>query len=408
MQGKVISGGATSRSLMGKAEHPLKLAALLSALAIAGGSAPAADPKPSLKPKQIAAALPAPPANGEMGFVLTGFAPAVYQGKDDCPDGLANTVQENYLQSLPALERARLLLKPNEPELTRKWKAYAVGPNNTNICADPELFDHPLLKTIQGKVAPGLDLDGKNGGAGAGGCSHDNFVSPTGERGVDNQVYRALGCSRNYRGIDGSAGDVVRGYNGFLATGEHSMVLLLRGVDSLVNDNDVDVVFATTGDRPILDSQRNFITGASYSVSDNPRWRNVLHGRIVNGVLTTDPHDVQLTRKVGHGGIRGANLEWQFRQGRFRLTFQPDGSVKGLFGGYQPVRSVVEMTLVGGIGAATVAGIDCAAELKTLKKMADGMRDPKTGQCTGISAALDVSAVPAFVTDRPATSMARN
>jgi hypothetical protein len=175
-----------------------------------------------------------------------------------------------------------------------------------------------------------------------------------------------------------------------------------------VNDDHVEIIFATTGDRPVLDSKRNFITGASFTVSDNVRWRNVLHGRIVNGVLTTDPADVHLTRRVGHGGIRGENLEWQFRQGRFRLAFQPDGSIKGLFGGYQPVRSVIEMTIVGGIGAATVAGIDCAAELKTLQTMADGLRDPKTGQCTGISAAMDVAAVPAFVMDRPTTVMARN
>jgi hypothetical protein len=380
----------------------LKLGLLAGAVAVAGASAPA-DPQAA-----AAAALPAPPANGEMGFVLTAFAPAVYQGKDDCPDGLANTVRENYLQSLIPTERARLMAPTSEPELTKRWKDYAVGPNNTNVCANPELFDHPTLKTIQGKVAPGLDLDGKAAGTGAGGCAHDNFVSPTGEPGIDNQAYRALGCSRNYRGVDGTAGDVVRGYNNFLATGEHSMVLLLRGVESLVNDDHVEIVFATTGDRPVLDSKRNFITGASFTVSDNPRWRNVLHGRIVNGVLTTDPGDVRLTRRVGHGGIRGEKLEWQFRQGRFRLAFQPDGSIKGLFGGYQPVRSVIEMTLVGGIGAATVAGIDCAAELKTLQKLADGLRDPKTGQCTGISAAMDVSAVPAFVMDQPTTIMARN
>ena len=380
----------------------VKLGLLGGALAVAGASAPAGSGA------EAAAALPAPPANGEMGFVLTAFAPAVYQGKDDCPDGLANTVRENYLQSLIPTERARLMVPANEPELTKRWKDYAVGPNNTNICANPELFDRPIQKTIQGKIAPGLNLDGKAGGAGVSGCGHENFVSPTGEQGIDNQVYRALGCSRNYRGVDGTAGDVVRGYNNFLATGEHSMVLLLRGVDSLVNDDHVDIIFATTGDRPVLDSKRNFITGASFTVSDNARWRNVLHGRIVNGVLTTDPADVHLTRRVGHGGIRGENLEWQFRQGRFRLAFQPDGSIKGLFGGYQPARSVIEMTIVGGIGAATVAGIDCAAELKTLQTMADGLRDPKTGQCTGISAAMDVAAVPAFVMDRPTTAMARN
>lgn len=51
---------------------------------------------------------PTAPAKGEMGFVLTEFAPAIYQDKGDCPDGLANTVKENYLQTLSPDERKRL------------------------------------------------------------------------------------------------------------------------------------------------------------------------------------------------------------------------------------------------------------------------------------------------------------
>ena len=48
------------------------------------------------------------PANGELGFILTDFAPAIYQGKDDCPQGLAGSVRENFLQTLAAPERERL------------------------------------------------------------------------------------------------------------------------------------------------------------------------------------------------------------------------------------------------------------------------------------------------------------
>ena len=369
---------------------------LLAAALLAGmAAAPVAPPSPP------AAQLPPPPANGEMGFVLNRFAPAIYEGKDDCPEGLANTVRENYLQYLPAAERTRIQLPENAKELATKWKQYALGPNNTNICANVEQFNRPPQKMFQGKIAYGLDLDGDAGKASAVGatCSHEDFVSPDGAPGVDNQAYRALGCSRNYRGVDGMAGDIVRGFNNNLATGEHSMVLLLSGVKSLVKDDHVDIVFATTGDRPILDSQRNFIANASYAVSDNARWRNVMHGQIENGVLTTDPTDVHLTRREGYGGLRGARQEWDLRSARFQLTFQPDGSIKGLLGAYQPVRNVIEMTLVGGIGAATVAGIDCAAEYAALKKAADGFRDPTTGQCTADSVAMDVSAVPAFVND---------
>ena len=49
--------------------------------------------------------------------------------------------------------------------------------------------------------------------------------------------------------------------------------------------------------------------------------------------------------------------------------------------------------------AALVAGIDCAAYHATLKKLADGIRDPRTGQCSGVSSAEQMSAVPAFVND---------
>lgn len=350
-----------------------------------------------------ASAQSAPPPNGELGFVLTAFAPAIYQGKGDCPDGLTNSVRENYLLTLSESERARLMQPANEEELTRRWKGYVVGPNNTNICANAEQFDRPIQKIIRGKVAPGLNLDGDAGdGSGvADGCSHENFTSPGGDTGIDNQAYRAMGCSRNYRGVDGVAGDIIKGYNTFLATGEHTSVLLLRDVQSLQNDDDVQIIFATTDDRPTLDSKQNFVRGASFTVTDNPNWRNVLQGRIVDGVLTTKPADVRLTRRFGIGGVRGERLEWDLRRARFQLTFQPDGSLKGLLGAYQPYDHVTQMTRTGGIGAALVAGIDCAAEFSTLKKLADGLRDPKTGQCTAISTALDIAAVPAFVFDRP-------
>jgi hypothetical protein len=340
------------------------------------------------------------PQGREFGFIVTEFAPAISQGKDDCPDGLAGTVRENYLGTLPAAERTRLLLPQSEVELTQRWKAYAVGPNNTNVCANPELFDHGIQYTVQSNSGRGLNLDGRDNGASSDGCDHADFTSPDGTKGIDNQVFRAMGCTRNYRGIDGKAGDLIGGLNHLLATGEHSMVVLVRGVDNLVNDPSVEVVFASTEDRPILDSKGGFVRDASFTVSANPAWRTVLHGRIKDGVLTTDPADVRLNQAWGHGGPAGARAEWDFRRSMLQLRFLDDGTVRGYFGGYMPVRKVIQSTILGGLGAATIAGVDCAAQLRTLQKMADGMRDPKTGQCTAISTAMDIAGVPAFVNDR--------
>ncbi len=299
----------------------------------------------------------------------------------------------------PPEDRARLLVKANEPELVKKWQATAFGPNGTNLCSQPDMFDRPLLPTVQSKRSYGLDLDGGGGGS----CSHDEFTSLDNSPGIDNQEYRVMGCTLEWRGKDGTSSDQEQGMRQFHASGEWTQVILLRGVDSLENDPQVEVIYGNTPDRPVSDSKGNFLPGASFTVSNTlPRHRNVLNGRIVKGVLTTDPSDILLTQTWGQGGardIRGNRTKFDFRKARLQLTFKPDGKLEGVFGGYRPVFDVIQSPALGGAGSALVAGIDCAAYLATLRKYADGERDPKTGQCTAVSAAIRVTAIPAFVND---------
>lgn len=347
--------------------------------------------------------LPAPPANGVMGFVVDGFVQPVIQGKDACPQGTALKLREAYLATLPATEREQLQRKENEAELTRRWHAYATGPNNTNVCSQPDLFERPLMRTVQSKHAWGLDLDG---GSSDEGCEHENFATPTGERGIDNQEYRVMGCTLEWRGTDGVQGDIASGMKQFMASGEWTQVILLRGVDSLQNDPEVEVIYANTPDRPVVDGKGNFLRGTTFTISDKPpRNRNVLRGKIVRGVLTTEPTDIVLTQTWGQGGardIRGNRTKWNYRKGRLRLAFQPDGSLRGVLGGYRPLFDVIVSPAIGGIGSATTAGIDCAQNLTTLRHYADGLKNPKTGKCEGVSSAQSISAVPAFVNDVPA------
>lgn len=343
--------------------------------------------------------LPAPPANGVMGFVVSSFIPPIVPGKEACPGGPSPKLRDVYLAGLPAEERARLLRKENAGELERNWKLTAFGPDDTNVCSQPDRFDRPLLSTVQSELAIGLDLDGGR----SDGCAHDEFTSPSGAQGIDNQEYRVMGCKLEWRGLDGLQSDLAVGTRQFHASGEWTQVILLRGVDSLENDEDVEVIYGNTPDRPFADSKGNFLHGASFTISDKPpRHRNALKGRIANGVLTTAPTRIKLTATWGQGGardIRGNRGAYDFHEGMLRLTFQPDGSLQGLVGGYRPLFDAILSPSLGGAGAAIVAGIDCAAELKTLRKYADGLRDAKTGQCTGISSAMQLSAVPAFVND---------
>lgn len=362
------------------------------------GMASAGDSGAQSGGSEAAARLPRPPADGTMGFVVDQFYAPIVPGMDACPEGLSPTMREAYLEARPPEERARLLRPENEAELKDRWQAEAVGPNGTNICSQPDLFTRPLLKTVQSKLGWGLDLDG-----GAPSCAHEEFTSPSGETGIDNQEYRALGCLAQRRSRDGSEGELVQGHRQFFASGEWTQVLLLRGVDSLENDPDVEVIYGNTADRPALDSKGQFLRGTSFTISDvAPRNRNALRGSIVDGVLTTRPADIILTQTWGQGGardIRGHRTKYTFRAGRLKLQFKPDGSLSGLIGGYRPVFEQIQSPAIGGLGAAVSAGIDCASHLATLKKLADGIPDPRTGQCTAVSSAMQVNAIPAFVND---------
>lgn len=348
--------------------------------------------------------LPAPPKDGVMGFVVDRFVQPVIQGPDACPNGPSPKLRDVYLRSLPPAEQERLKRKENEQEFDRLWQKTAFGPNGTNLCSQPEMFQRPLAYTVQSKNAWGLNLDGKeNAGDSDEGCAHENFTTPNGETGIDNQEYRAMGCQLEWRGVDGTNGDQAVGMRQFHASGEWTQVILLRGVDSLRNDDSIEVIYANTPDRPPVDSKGAFLRGASFVVSDKaPRERNVLHGRIVDGVLTTDPADIKLVQTWGQGGardIRGNRSKYEYKKGRLRLAFQPDGSLRGYMGGYRPLFDVIVSASLGGAGSALVAGIDCSSQYATLQKYADGLKDPKTGKCTGISAAQEIRAIPAFVTD---------
>lgn len=355
------------------------------------------------------AKLPVVPANGEMSFVVERFEPA--RGPYDptaCPNGRRTTIRAEYLETLPAAERARLSRSENGEELERNVRALIFGPGGANICTNPDAFDRPSNKIVSGGRALGFDLD--QGGKDPDTCKHGEFTSPTGATGIDNQEYRASGCSGEAPAPNAMALPANVGAGQFHASGEWTQVLLIRGIDSFVHDDHVEVIYANTADRPLMGGDGGFLPGASFVISDKgARRRNVLRARIDDGVLTTEPQDIQLAQTWGQAAgrdLRGIRSTFDFRKARLRLQFQADGTLTGMLGGYRPIFSVIIAPSLGGAGSA-ISGIDCATSFSTLKRLADGIRDPKTGACTAVSSAQRIRAVPAFVTDIPAVRTAK-
>ena len=205
-----------------------------------------------------------------------------------------------------------------------------------------------------------------------------------------------MACNRFFRGKGDGIGDQINGYRRLWSMGINTAVIMLRGVDDFRDDDHVEIMIASSPEAPPVDPAMKIVDGGSFAITPNPRWRNLGTGRIRNGVLTTDPMDMNIF--IHWSFIDG---EMNLKRARFQLNIQPDGSLKGIVGAYRPVSNAADRNRGGGLGGvARAANLECAAIYLTYKLLADGDRDPKTGQCASISIAMDVAAIPAFLFDR--------
>ena len=389
------------------------------------------------------AATPAEAAAKSRGLVVTYFWFANYQGDEDCPDGAAlgmRRLASPYLSRMSAKDRADLSAPGHEQKLAAVLAAFALGgtayggatdvrdqmfgptlnPENRkkrpmgfgvtpvqDQCDHPEQFEDPPLKTGQGKVAFGLNLDGDDGSAtpAANTCKHQNFVGADGSPGVDNQYYRVLACVDGYRrkaseqsASSVSAGTMEDWFHGNRKDGATTMLIELNGVDDAMNDDEVEVAIyssrqATPYDATGLKGVPSFSLTA-LKPADNPH--NIARGRIKDGVLTTDPVELWVPTKPAGG----EDMYYEFKDARLRLELTPEGGAKGLMAGYFDVEKAFTMEMRSYKDTArrnSVYDGSCPAIYAAMKQMADGHPDPKTGQCTAISTAFKVEAVKAFV-----------
>ena len=344
------------------------------------------------------------------GFLITKSADAFHYGpmEVDCPMGFEATVEENFLASLTTAERERLQRPENAEEYGQTWKNdFITGPGGENVCNNAKSFmedsRHPPYRGVRSRVAYGLNLDGTTDGrATPNSCAHPKFEGLNGEPAVDNQLYRALGCVKVYdvgtirQALD--AGGDTPAVPWRTTRRDLDLYLIeLRGLDDLRNDDDVEVGIYSTEDLSMGSVAGTELLHQSFRVTPNPRWRTQTKGRIVDGVLTTDVIEVlYLSWKIPTTGPFGQASEHEFRDVRFRVSLQPDGTMTGIMGAYRPIENIsTEGRCCKAMASA--ANHDCASEHKTFATMADGYPDPRTGQCTMISAAQRVEGIPAFV-----------
>ena len=171
------------------------------------------------------------------------------------------------------------------------------------------------------------------------------------------------------------------------------MILIeVNGVESFEKDGPVEVSFYRAVDIVPKDASANIIPYASFRIDDPKRYSATARGVIKNGVLTTEPIEARLPF-----ASNGAVMHMALKDMRVEFRARKDAAgMEGMIVGYQDVmnwwqfiRQIESL--------AVVNQFSCPALYEGAWKLADGYPDPKTGQCTALSSAFTLKAIPAYV-----------
>ncbi len=312
--------------------------------------------------------------NRTIGFALTSAAWSLYQtgdGKAECPDGFNDGPREHFKALYPKLGTVE--------DTQLGYESLSRNP------MDKE--DNFPYHEAKGKIGLGLNLDGKIG--------PNDFTSPSGEKGIDNQFYRVIGCTRLFRGPDGTYAHFTEMW---VREEAYNRILVeLSNVDSLETDDQVDVMLYRGKDRLMSDaSGEHILPGGSNRVDDrfSKRFTQHLKGKIVNGVLTTEPADIAWAWSAyfAHPDY------YLFKQGRLQVNLSPDGNgAEGVVAGYLDVAGFYRhMNHAWSTHHSSYGGLSQPAMYRALHSLADAIPDDK-GVNTAISSSLGIKLVQIFI-----------
>ena len=362
---------------------------------------------------------------GEAGFVVHEWGVAKSRGPAACPNGRSLGYRKIFEQSPQGQRRQGETDAQYSSRAEAGQMALAVV-DGQNLCANPELMPDPdpHYRTMDATsvLSYGIDLDGqvstRQGSPAPGTCVHDDFSGLNGVSGIDNQYLRLTGCTGNppTETIEDDSGWLpppADALENTMLEGGWGILIALKGVDDLKNDDDVVVGIYANADPIVLNTNRDPVPYATYAADQDQRFRGETTGRIVDGVLSTDPVNVRF-----HWLVAGMHLERPIDHARIQARFNEDGNLEGYLVGYTPVEDLYDFqygfrnakddarelvpagrTSAIATGAASVMGRTCNGVYAALYQLADGDLDPETRRCTSISTQYFFRATPAFVVD---------
>ena len=254
---------------------------------------------------------------------------------------------------------------------------------------NPWATDDPGQPQVTSRIGDGFNLDGK--------IKPTDFVSPDGEKGIDNALYRAWGCDAPWRG-NGNATLDLRA-NDKMQEGLYTMVLRVSGNQDPMNDSDATVEIGYSPDKIVKDARGGIAVDYSYRILQSAQYTK-LKAKIKNGVVETEQVEHLHTPRIAW--FYDQTGDTNFTKGKIRLNIAPDGlSATGLIGGYRNWRELyTENTFAQDGGQQGIREHEDHVSLYyALRRNADGMPNPKTGKNDGISSVYRIKMASAYVVD---------
>lgn len=256
-------------------------------------------------------------------------------------------------------------------------------------CGNGPMFviNRLMLPQIQANgTLAGFNLDGiVSDGKAAVDCHTKDFVSPSGEPGIDNQLVNLMSSF-----TDEIAGAFPLLIQNAIGTGGLLLIGELIGIDDPVNDKQVGIVFRRSEDVPLVGTDNLILDNQTFKLAANHYAGSFRDGYIENGRFKAGPFDLAVKIIVF-----GVNYFVTFRGLQLDFAMNATGTVEsGIFGGavhLDDINDVAETIVVEELGDLIKAIVPPFADVRS-----------EDGKCELISGALEMTAIPAFVFDQVA------
>lgn len=327
-------------------------------------------------------------------FVMTWFAAAHDVADDQCPVMNKKPTEADYyaLMTPDAVEKEKVEnAKKGGVNYENGQMGYR-GPGKLDVTRLPGIVADPGNARPATTLARGFDLHDEGAKRVRRNAQWVSYNSADGRAGIDNGLYTAQGCIQSFQGHKGF---ILQFSNNQMHDGMMSMLVEIAGIDNDSNDDNVQVRLsyslddmAKSGDGKVI------LADYSFRLTDKPEYAyyaTTFPAKIVDGVIVSDKLD-EMALNLGQYGTPNELRLWN---ARIRLEIKPDGNLQGVLGGYMDWRPLISRYLTSTVE--NIHGFQVPGLFNALRRYADGLPDPVTGELNGISSAYDIEGVPIFL-----------